>query len=82
MTKYYYEGKLIRTSKRDNYTHAIIWRNRVVACCGGYDRALKRYNQEFNYVAGFTACTYSSDYGNHSLEKARELKLVELNKIN
>lgn len=75
MTKYYYEGKLIRTSKRDNYTHAIIWRNRVVACCGGYERAIKRYNQEFNYLCDTSI--YSS-YGNHSLEKARELKLVEL----
>lgn len=79
MTKYYYEGKLIRTSKKDNYTHAILWRNRVVACCGGYERAIKRYNQEFNYLSD---TSIYSCYGNHSLEKARELKLVELNKIN
>lgn len=75
MTKYYYEGKLIRTSKRDNYTHAVLWRNKVVACCGSYERAVARFNQEFIYLSD---SRYYSDYGQHSLEKARELKIVEL----
>ena len=78
MTKHYYEGKLIRTSKTHQYEYALLWRNKVIACCTNYANSLKRFSKEFNYAAGFTGVVYSSTYGNHSVEKAEELKLVKL----
>ena len=38
--KFYYEGKLVRTSANHIYTHAIITKNGgVLACASSYDRA-------------------------------------------
>lgn len=55
--KYYYNGVKVRTSQ-NIYTHAIIRIERetkVIACCGCYDLAVKRLNQEINYFNQTTA---------------------------
>lgn len=49
---YYYNGVKIRTSNND-YTHAVLriyegGKIGVVACCGRYELAVKRLNQEIN----------------------------------
>lgn len=46
--KYYINGVKVRTSN-NNYTHAVIKGAKVIACCGRYDLAVKRLNQEINY---------------------------------
>ena len=43
--KYYYNGIKVRTSD-NKYTHAVVVGNSVIACCGRYDLAVKRLNQQ------------------------------------
>lgn len=52
--KYYYKGKLVRTSEND-YKYAVVANYKdsgetfLIACCGNYDLALKRQRSEINY---------------------------------
>lgn len=39
--KFYYDGKLVRTSKTHVYSHAVLWAGEVVACSGSYELARK-----------------------------------------
>ena len=47
--KYYLNGKLVRTSKRD-YMYAITYKGKVIACCANGEVAQKRYREELNYI--------------------------------
>lgn len=84
-TKYYVNGKLVRTSRNSNYEYAIIWYMdtehtsfKLIACSETMERINKRFASEYNYLSneGF----YSSTYGQHSATKAQCLKVVKLEK--
>ena len=47
--KYYYNGKLVRTSNND-YPYGILRGDQVVACCGRYDLALNRLKESQGYL--------------------------------
>ncbi|MBO7713188.1 MAG: hypothetical protein J6S85_06430 [Methanobrevibacter sp.] len=46
--KYYYNGIKVRTSN-NTYTHGVMYGNKMVACCGSEDLALKRARSEVKY---------------------------------
>ena len=50
--KYYYNGKLIRTSKNHIYTHAVIdiTTMKVIGCRGSLEKAEALLTSEINYV--------------------------------
>lgn len=83
--KYYVNGKLVRTSDND-YQYGVIYSYinkdniqtfKLIACSGTFEGINKRFNQEFNYLSNGKV-TYSSTYGIHHPEKAKQLKIVEL----
>lgn len=51
--KFYYKGKLVRTSKNHEYTHAVICETeegfKTVSCASSYDLAVKSMNNQINY---------------------------------
>lgn len=72
--KYYYKGKLIRTSEND-YKYAIVANYKddeniyLIACCGNYDLALKRQREEINYRSkGTMSMQLSYQKGLHTIE--------------
>lgn len=50
--KYYYQGKLIRTSKNHIYTHAVIDIStmKVIGCRGSLEKAESLLTSEINYI--------------------------------
>ena len=76
--KYYLNGKLVRTSARD-YTHAITYKGRVVACCGNEEIARKRFMTEVNYVTNENILGYMG-WGNK--QNSVYLKIELLEKVN
>lgn len=50
--KFYYKGKLIRTSKTHNYTHAVMLGNTLISCASSYDLASKAYANYLNIYRG------------------------------
>lgn len=86
--KYYVNGKLVRTSENPDYKYGIIYYyiNRdnqetfkLIACSTTYEGINKRFNEEYKYLSNENII--SSLYGKHSKEKAKKLKLVELEKV-
>lgn len=75
--KYYLNEKLVRTSEK-NYTHAITYKGRLIACCGSYDLALKRYEAELRYV---TDKRYKGYMGWGDKENGKYLEIEELRKV-
>jgi hypothetical protein len=51
--KYYYNGKLVRTSKNHIYTHAVIdiSNMKVIGCRGSLEKAESLLTSELNYIA-------------------------------
>ena len=43
--KFYYNDKLVRTSKTHIYTHAVMFNENLIACSSSYDLAVKRLNE-------------------------------------
>ena len=83
--KYYYKGKLIRTSENADYKFGIIYYYinkdneetfKLIACSTTYEGINKRWNEEYRYLSNGNII--SSLYGRHSKEKASKLKIVEL----
>ena len=48
--KYYIDGKLVRTSKTRTYTHAVMFGDEVVSCCGSYLLACKELDKRINHL--------------------------------
>ena len=48
--KYYINGVKVRTSK-NIYTHAVVCGAEVLACCGSYNLAYKKMNEEIRKLA-------------------------------
>lgn len=46
--KYYYNGKVVRTSNNE-YRYGIAWNDKIVACCSRKDLAQKKLNEEIRY---------------------------------
>lgn len=44
--KFYIDGKLVRTSKTHDYTHALMWHDSVISCHGSYEQAVKALNRK------------------------------------
>lgn len=55
--KYYIDGKLVRTSKTRTYTHAVLFDDEVVACCGSYLLANKELDRRLAHL-----CAANRDY--------------------
>lgn len=47
--KYYINGKLVRTSK-NTYTHAVMFDDIMLSCCGNYERATKEMGKRISEV--------------------------------
>ena len=67
--KYFLNNKLVRTSY-NNYEFAITFNGRLIACCGDYAKAQKRYSSDYNY--------YTKYYGFSTEEVAKYLKIEKL----
>lgn len=76
--KYYLNGKLVRTSKK-NYTHAITYKSELIACCGSFEIAKKRYSTELNYVTNENIIGYM---GKGNRQNGQYLKIELLEKVN
>lgn len=50
--KYYYNGKLVRTSKTREYTHAVLHNGACVACSSSAALAEKAMNKELSALRG------------------------------
>ena len=75
--KYYLNEKIVKTSER-NYTYAITYKGRLIACCGSCDLAMKRYNTELNYVTNENIIGYM---GRGNKENSKYLKIELLKKV-
>lgn len=73
--KYYLNEKLVRTSER-TYTHAITYKGKLIACCGSYDLAIKRYEAELRYVTDESFKGYMG-WGNKENSKYLEIELLK-----
>ena len=71
-TKYYLNGKLVRTSY-NNYEYAITFNGRLIACCGDEAKAQKRFNSEVSYFINYKG--YSPEECN-TLFKIEKLQKV------
>lgn len=68
--KFFYNGKLIRTSKTHKYTHAVMLGDRLISCASSYDLAVKSYNSyvgtykrnQVNYRRAMSALSNGKDY--------------------
>lgn len=84
-TKYYVNGKLVRTSSNPDYKYGIMYYYfnqsnekiyKLVACSTTLEKITKRYYTEYRYVSNDRIL--SSNYGWGSKEKADRLQIVEL----
>lgn len=50
--KYFLNNKLVRTSN-NNYEYAITFKEKLLSCCGDYEKAKKRYQVIYNYYIKF-----------------------------
>lgn len=89
MKHYYYNNQKVRSSENE-YTHGIIYNNKVVACCSRYDLALKRLHQEAiyrreqiasqrRYIAEHPQCDeHAKSFLNELIRRFDTLHIVEL----
>ena len=76
--KYYYNGKLVRTSERD-YMYAITYKGKVIACCANGELAQKRYRAELNYITNENIIGYM---GKGNKQNNVYLNIELLDKVN
>ena len=50
--KFYYEGKLVRSSKTHEYSHGVLRDGKVVSCHGSYDLAVKEMSSRIGRANG------------------------------
>ena len=70
--KYYYNGKLVRTSNNE-YEYGIARGNAVVACCTTFERATIRLKEEIKYMNSVIASNKRSLSEITNEEEAKEL---------
>ena len=76
--KYHLNGNLVRTSER-NYTHAITYKGQLIARCGSFEIAKKRYSTELNYVTNENIIGYM---GKGNKQNSVYLNIELLEKVN
>ena len=76
---YYYNGIKVRTSN-NYYAYGVYYGGRIIAFCGRYDLALKRFTQEYNYRQRQfkNYKTYNAEIAKELEERLKSLAIVEL----